>query len=136
MTTSRLSLLAASGALALLAGCAALSPKTPEQIVAERAEARWNALIKRDYAAGHAYYQPAFRATFKPEEVIDADGGPPRAYGVRVHHVSCQPERCRVRMVFQVKAPISRRESWDIETVRDETWVRQDGQWWYERTGL
>ena len=36
MIPSRLSLLAATGALALLAGCAALQPKTPEQIVAER----------------------------------------------------------------------------------------------------
>ncbi len=135
MITSRLSLLAAGGALALLAGCAALSPKTPEQVVAERSLARWNALIKRDFAAGHVYYQPAFRAAFKPDDVLAVDG-PPRAHRARVHHVSCEPERCTARVVFTVKVPGSHRQQWDIETVRDETWVRQDGQWWYERAGL
>ena len=38
----------AAGALAL-GGCAALTPKTPEQTVTERAEARWGALVKGDF---------------------------------------------------------------------------------------
>ena len=43
----RAALLAAvlGGAL-WLAGCAGLKPKTPEEVVAQRAEARWAALIK------------------------------------------------------------------------------------------
>ncbi|HRN75288.1 MULTISPECIES: hypothetical protein [Ottowia] len=135
MIPSRLSLLAATGALALLAGCAALQPKTPEQIVAERSLARWNALIKRDFAAGHAYYQPAFRAAFKPADVEQVDG-PPRAHHARVQQVSCEAERCTARVVFKLNTRSARRGTWEIETVRDETWVRQDGQWWYERAGL
>ncbi len=135
MTLPRPSLLAAGCAIALLAGCASLTPKTPEQVVAERSQARWSALIKRDFAAGHVYYQPAFRAAFKPDDVLAVDG-PPRAHAVRVHHVECQPERCTARVVFTIKVPGSRREAWDVDTVRDETWVRQDGQWWYERSGL
>lgn len=134
MTWSRLSLLTVSGAIALLAGCAKLTPQTPEEAVAERSLARWNALIKRDFVAGHAYYQPAFRAVFKPDDVLAVDG-PPRAHSARIYHVNCEPERCTARVVFTVRVP-GRGPQQDIETVRDETWVRQDGQWWYERAGL
>ena len=53
--------LVVAGALAL-AGCAALQPKTPEEIVTQRVEARWDALIKGDFPAAWAYTQPAYRA--------------------------------------------------------------------------
>ena len=139
MPIQRRPLLATLAATAVLAGCAALTPKTPEQVVAERAVERWNLLIKRDLAGAHAYYQPFFRNAFSVKDVEQADQ-PPSAYAVRVHNVTCQPERCTARVVFKVKAPIGRSmragRTMDIETFRDEDWVRENGQWWYERRAL
>lgn len=43
-----LAALLATATLAL-AACAGLQPKTPEDVVRERSEARWDALIKRDF---------------------------------------------------------------------------------------
>ena len=52
-----------SGRLAeVLAGCAALQPQTPEQIVEQRVEARWNALMKGDFEQAWTFTQPGFRA--------------------------------------------------------------------------
>ena len=56
-----LAALLATATLAL-AACAGLQPKTPEDVVRERSEARWDALIKRDFDKAWEYTQPAYRA--------------------------------------------------------------------------
>src|SRR4029453_4610437 len=52
------------------AACATLSPSSPAEekvkVVTERATARWNAIIGKDFATAYGYMSPASRATVTP----------------------------------------------------------------------
>lgn len=130
--------------LAVLAGCAAMQPKSPEQIVTERAKARWEALLAGKVAEAYPLYSPGYRSAVSQ-----------RALGHRLatqrvrwtsaefREISCETEVCEA--VFEVgyayRVPIQ-----GVGTVRrtstvSESWVRSDGEWFYvppdlEKSGL
>ena len=88
----------ALAALLALAACAGLQPKTPEDVVRERSEARWDALIKRDFDKAGEYTQPAYRALVGQKDYYKRFGGAGQWKGVQIHEVTCEPERCTVRL--------------------------------------
>ena len=124
--------LVVAGALAL-AGCAALQPKTPEEIVTQRVEARWDALIKGDFPAAWAYTQPAYRAIVKQADYAKTFGAGGQWRGVQVHQVSCEAERCTVRIRLTTRVTLPPFRGQELTGALDETWVREDGNWWYYR---
>ena len=88
--------LVAAAALGV-AGCAFQS-KAPEQDVQERAQARWDALVKRDFERAWTYTDPAFRARV-PQADYKARFGAGGAWKeAKVTSVTCEPERCLVRV--------------------------------------
>ena len=120
----------AAAALAL-AGCAALQPQTPEQVVAQRAEARWNDLVKGDFEKAWDYTQPGFRALVKRERYFRRFGGGAQWTGAQVHKVTCEAERCTVRVRISAKVMAPPFKGQEVVSIMDEVWVREDGQWWY-----
>ena len=119
---------AAIVAVALLTGCATVAPdnRSPEEGVKARAQARWDALLKEDYATAYSYLGPGSRAVNSLEAYKAAV--PKNFYkAAQVHSVVCEtPETCmvdvRVDYVFrgsQIKTPLA------------ETWIKQEGNWWY-----
>ncbi len=134
-TASRLRVARRCGLLAVaalaLAGCAALTPRTPEEIVAQRVEERWDALIKGDFPKAWTYTQPAYRAIVKQADYRKSFGVAGQWRGVQVHGVECEAERCkaRIRLTTRVLIPDFKRQ--DVVGIVDETWVRVDGSWWY-----
>ena len=128
----RAALLAAVlGASLWLAGCAALQPKTPEQVVEQRVEARWAALIKGDFDQAWTFTQPGFRAVVKQADYRKRFGAGGQWRGVQVHQVDCEAERCtaRVRLTSRIMMPPFNKQ--DIVGTIDEVWVREEGQWWF-----
>lgn len=134
-TASRLRVARRCGLLAVaalaLAGCAALTPRTPEEIVAQRVEERWDALIKGDFDKAWTYTQPAYRAIVKQADYRKSFGVAGQWRGVQVHGVECEAERCtaRIRLTTRVLTPPFQGQ--EVAGVIDETWVREDGNWWY-----
>ncbi|WP_423456974.1 hypothetical protein [Ottowia sp. VDI28] len=132
---SRRTLLATAALVsgALLAGCASLGPKTPEEEVRARAEERWNALIKRDFVKAYGYTQPGFRAVVKPEEYIRRFGTAGRWKGAQIHEATCEAARCevRVRLTTEIMIPRYRRSIPEVTGYHEEVWVRDEGQWWF-----
>ena len=122
--------LVVAGALAL-AGCAALQPKTPEEIVTQRVEARWDALIKGDFPKAWTYTQPAYRAIVKQADYAKTFGAGGQWRGVQVHQVSCEAERCTVRIRLTTRVTLPPFRGQELTGALDETWVREDGNWWY-----
>ena len=122
--------LVVAGALAL-AGCAALQPKTPEEIVTQRVEARWDALIKGDFPKAWTYTQPAYRAIVKQADYRRTFGFAGQWRGVQVHKVSCEAERCKARIRLTTRVLTPPFQGQEVAGVIDETWVREDGNWWY-----
>ena len=125
-----LAALLATATLAL-AACAGLQPKTPEDVVRERSEARWDALIKRDFDKAWEYTQPAYRALVGQKDYYKRFGGAGQWKGVQIHEVTCEPERCTVRLRLTSTLNVPRFRGQELTGYIDETWVRADGQWWF-----
>ena len=125
-----LAALLATATLAL-AACAGLQPKTPEDVVRERSEARWDALIKRDFDKAWEYTQPAYRALVAQKDYSKQFGAAGQWKGVQVHQVTCEPERCTVRLRLTSTLNVPRFQGQELIGYIDETWVRSDGQWWF-----
>jgi hypothetical protein len=128
--TRRLSLITLVAAGALVSACASFKTK-PEDAVTQRANARWQALVKGDMAKAYTYSVPGFRA------VVDVDGFKGRTgiagrwHSAQVVNVTCDaPERCKAVIKLEFSALIRTHAGDRITTHIDETWLLEDGQWW------
>lgn len=98
----------------------------PQKIVADLAVARWEALIKGDYAKAYSYLSPGTR------EVMSLDLYQAKVRGgkwkkANVDSVSCEQDQCKVLMAIEY----SYRDIKSLDTRLDENWLRRDGKWWY-----
>jgi len=114
-----------------VAGCAALTPKTPEELVHDRAEQRWAALIAGDFDTAWTYTQPGYRAVIKQRDYAKRFGGAGQWKGVQIHEVTCEAERCKVHIRLTTKVMLPNFFGQEVNGYMDEVWVRDEGQWWY-----
>ena len=117
----------------MLGGCAS-SPKSDDDIVIERAQARWDALVSGDLETAYTYLSPGYRSS---HSLID--------YGVtqRVRKVqyasatyrkhTCEASRCLVTFSvgFKVYNPVPGAGVYESSSAIEDTWIKTDGQWWY-----
>ena len=130
--------------LALLtAACATLSPSSPDEekvkVVTERATARWNAIIGKDFATAYGYMSPTSRATVTPTG-FRAIASRIAYREARVTGAACDAGTCRVKLMITydapapVPTPIQGRNTLTmkgIQTPLEENWVIDQGQLWY-----
>lgn len=133
MSARRSLLLVVISAISALAtGCAstATTPENAEEIVLQRSQARWNALLARDFAAAYAFATPAYRAVVPLERYGNQFTGPVQWESAKAHSAKCEEARCvvHVEMAFRLMLPghMQRKDS----TFFDETWVLENGQWY------
>ena len=112
------------------AACATLSPTSPTEekvkVVTERATARWQAIIGKDFAAAYGYMSPTSRAT------VTAVGfktiASRLAYkDAKVTEVTCDVEACKVKLLITYDMPQMK----SIHSPLEEAWVIDKGQAWY-----
>lgn len=111
--------------MAVLAGCANVSPKTPEEAVRERANARWKAMGEADYDLAYTFTTPGYRAVV-PVKTYRARLAKGSWFGGEAVGVKCpEPEKCiaRVRIDYNHLGK-------KISTHVDETWLFEAGDWW------
>jgi len=120
-------------AVTVLAGCAGpggvTKESTPEEkraAVTERVNARWAALIKGDMDAAYTFLSPATRqlvslATYKAQ----ARGSGFRK--IEITSVTCETEACDVKVMLTY----DHRMMAGLVTPLEETWVLENGQYWY-----
>lgn len=117
--------------LLALGGCDAL--RSPEQVVARRAQARWDALVKGDLKAAYAYLSPGYRKAMSYERYQRGIFGVGKWQAAKVDQVSCQqPEVCAVTVQVTIRLVVPRRGE-PIESTSPvyERWVKDSGKWWY-----
>lgn len=109
-----------------VAGCAAMKPRIAEEVVKERAQARWDALVKGDAKAAYAFLSPGSRAVLTPESY---------ATSIRVgfwksalvDRVVCEAQQtCEAHVTIEYEFQAQR-----IKTPLRETWIREGTDWWY-----
>ena len=110
----------------VIAGCAAMAPKTPEQLVKERSQARWDALVKGDMTAAYEYFSPGSRAVVRPESFA-ASLKPGFWKSAVVEKVACEgTQTCEAQATIEYEYQGRR-----MKTPLRETWIREGSDWWY-----
>ena len=120
--------------LSLLSACATAPQKDVNSIIAERAQARWDALLSKDYAAAYAFYSPGFRST---ASVTDLE------ISIRLRRIrwtsaeylkhDCDENTCKVfvRLGYKVATPVPGVKVWEGFDAVEEQWVKTGGEWWF-----
>jgi len=118
----------------LLSACATTSTAEPEDIVRDRAQARWDALLAGDFETAYSYYSPGFRSA---TSVVDF------TIGIRMRKVqyssaeyqdqNCDKNICTVRfkLGYRVGKPVPGVDNWESDGVVSEQWIKSDGEWWF-----
>ena len=116
---------------ALLSGCDGFlsDPKTPEEVVAERAQARWEALIAGQWESAYSFASPAYRSMVDVDGFRRRQGGKTLALGSTVRKVECDGEACEAVVRLKFRPPVPQIKS-VLETDYKERWVLDDGDWW------
>ena len=110
----------------VLSGCAGISPRTPEAIVKERAQARWDALVKGDFNAAYGYLSPGSRSI---TTASDYASGLRRGFwkSAVIDKVECgTAQSCDASATIEYEFMGMR-----TKTPLRETWVRDGSEWWY-----
>jgi hypothetical protein len=113
-----------------LAGCAGISvdssPQAKQRFVAERAQARWQVLMKGDVEGAYQFLSAgskaattlaAYKSKIRPGMWREA----------KVEKVECEAEVCKVLMQITYDT----RPMKGIQTPFDETWIIENGSAWY-----
>ena len=131
MNQSLIKALVASLLVGALLGCS--SPPEP-QTVEERAQARWDHVVAREFEQAYEFMSPGYRATTPLHEyMIDIMSRPVRWTSAEVIGASCLEEVCRVsvEVTYQaVGAPGPLRHLRPARQI-EERWLQVDGQWWF-----
>ena len=116
---------------ATLSGCAGLAgkPQAPEQIVAERAQSRWDALVAGDWQTAYSFATPAYRDLVDVEGFRQRHGGQASWLGANVKEVTCQDDVCEAMVTLKFRSQLPPYTD-DLQTDYIERWVLEDGDWW------
>jgi hypothetical protein len=109
----------------VLSGCAAVAPSS-ETVVKERAQARWDALVKGDFNAAYGYMSPGSRSVTSP---TDYAAGLRRGFwkSAVIDKVECgSAQSCEAHATIEYEFSGMR-----TKTPLRETWIRDGSEWWY-----
>ncbi len=117
---------------AFLPACSNVT-NTPEAIVAERAQGRWDALIKGDLKGAYEFLSPGYRQAMPFSRYEQKIHGVGMWQAARVSKVVCQqPDVCEATVNVDVRLIVPRiREPIESTNPVYERWVNIDGEWWY-----
>lgn len=116
--------------LVVACGSVPSAPRTPEEIVRQRAVQRWSALMAGQWDRAYALMAPSYRSAVDLRRFSAGFGGSVGWLGAEVAAVRCDQDRCTATMRITYQAVVGARPGQPAVTHFDETWVREDGQWW------
>ncbi len=119
-------------ALALASACT--EQVDPVEVVTERAQARWSALIERDFIAARTFYTPGFQETTPEFDFrVDMERRPVRWESAEVESAACEENTCEVRVMLGYRIPSAPGQISNLGNTRPitEQWIKIDGEWWF-----
>lgn len=116
---------------AALTACATLGNQSAEELVSQRANQRWQYLVAGDFAKAYAFSTSGYRAVVTEQGFRGRVGSAVTWVGAETINVTCSDEiRCVARVRLDYKPILRGRVGDKYSTHLDETWLREDGQWW------
>ncbi len=113
---------------AVLVGCAGVAPRSDEAVVKQRAQARWDALVKGDFNAAYGYFSPGSRSVMS---AMDYALSLRRGFwkSAVIEKVECgSAQSCEVSATIEYELKGLR-----TKTPLRESWIRDGSEWWYLR---
>jgi len=116
-----------------LTACAGLAPGKPEDQVRQRAAERWQALVKGEFIRAYGYNTPAFRGVVTADGFRNRFGGAVTWLGAQVVSVNCEEaaRKCVAAIKLEFKPALSVKKTEPMVNFLDETWLLEEGQWWF-----
>jgi len=105
-----------------------------EELVSQRAGARWQALIKQDYDAAYQYLSPGERSLTSLELYKKRSFGRALSWqSADVAAVACESDVCSVdiRVSYVYFGQMKEMMGQSTESLLHERWLQVDGQWWF-----
>ncbi len=100
----------------------------------ERAEARWDALIKGDVEKVYGYASPEYRSVVSLQQYKGKYGRVIDWRMARVANVSYNESTVAtvsVEVTYRVDVPGTGGKSIETQKAISETWIYKDREWWY-----
>jgi hypothetical protein len=114
-----------------MAGCASLgSSRSATEVVLERAQSRWDALLKRDWASAYGYLSSGYRATVPLDRYGSQFGGPMQWEAAKAQGAECEESRCVVMVEITFKLLLPGHRDRTSSTFVEEVWLLEEGQWY------
>jgi hypothetical protein len=121
-------------AAALLSACATDPIAKRDDLIAERAQARWDALLAGDFATAYAYLAPGYRSAKSAADFeisIKTRRVQYNAAEYRSHR--CEGKVCTVSVWvgYTVPRPAQGVPEWKSNSMLEERWIEVGGEWWF-----
>ena len=126
--------LAGAGLALALAACAGTQTQPADAVVAERAQARWDALLAGDYDTAYALYSPGYRSGISRTDFeIQYRLRKVRWKTAEYQSHECADNACTVHfmMTYTVNSPVPGLKKYKGRSRVEESWVHTRGNWWY-----
>ena len=118
-------------AAATLSGCAIFDNRPPEQVVADRAQERFDLLMQGEFEKAYRYATPGYRATNTVDQYAADFGGVSMWLEAEVGEVSCplleEVLVCDVVTLISYNAP---RMGYVQTTQVPERWIKVENSWY------
>ena len=120
--------------LSALVACAGTSTARRDQVIPERAQARWDALLAGEYEKAYAYASPGYRSTASATD-FEISFRARRFQYTSAEYLShgCEAAVCMVKINvgYSVVRPVPGLPEWNGSSVIEERWILTDGRWWF-----
>lgn len=91
-------------------------------------------MLSRDFAQAYTFAAPSFRAIVPANAYQNRFGSAVIWLGAEVVRVECpEAEKCNARLRLDFRS-VPGRAGEKTSAHIDETWIKEDGQWWIHQT--
>lgn len=123
------------GLLLTLFGCTTMQNMSANdtEILKERANLRWQALLKKDWESAYAYELPAYRSTHDVKQFSSKFGSKVLWKEAKVTAVDITKDSslADVKVLINYEIRMSDGEILASDKTANERWIKQENQWWF-----
>lgn len=120
--------------LSLLLGACSSTGTVKHHAVDDRAQLRWDALLKGDFDTAYSLYSPGYRsANSRVDFEISQRTRKVKVLDAIVEGSECSADACTVNTTvkYLVGSPVPGVSKWESHSRLQERWVKTEGKWWF-----